>query len=715
MMVSAKKQLLRFNWRYCLKVLLLSFFLTVPWALAVPNIEVQENEEKLSTNVIYVQDQAELRTLFEVAYKIVFTPKLYDYLNEIFKDNLEISEALQKKFDWPKKTNKLSEPQIIFLLKNLPDKDEVLRLFNRYFKISEKSTQDESISNIDEIIEKLKVKFESILHKTETLKTLNELNDPSQSLTIQFQDGRKPGFNELSIHFNHDIYANGENDHDGLIPADDLKLEVKRAIKSAKTNIWINVYEWNLIELAQDVVDVFNTSLEAALKNNLGIDSVVKIRIGIDSKTIQNDSANIEVKNLFTSTEKNSRARVLELLKKTFPKMNPDELEEKASDFFQFAEVDATGINHQKIIAIDAGTDKALTLFSSGNLTQSCIGKEGDLVDLPDTIRPKQSIPNANHILKIRGALPSTLVVHELKKTIFKKIRGQKQYPISGLYHFMGRKMDGFKKPSRLGIAFSPNGGMGDVTNSILKPLVLKSKGEVSMMSFVASHPDLLNALIQLAKDYKDRFIFKFIGDPPFSVASWSIPLKMSAMTRNETTKKYSKDPSSPLNEIFNQTELDKLRTSIRTNTKKYGEFDFHIQMPNGQTQDRTATVKLHHKIIHFPRINLSIVGTSFNPSLSAESNQEQLAMVENHPINHLTAGAIAIEFDKANTTVTKRAFSKNRIGQTKPGEIPESDKDTENDKLSERRAKITDLESQQQFNEISLLNKKMCKKLYNP
>lgn len=537
---------------------------------------------------ITLESAQELDDLLKLSRKIMKNETLYKYLNKVFAQQLIITDELQKKYNWPKKTKGLSEPQIVFMLHHLPAYQKLLKTYLK------KITPD-NVNNPENKIfrEKMRSEFLASMEKDTILEKIKSLNDPENSLTI-IPKGNQTSFHDVSIHFNHEKQPDPSNPN-SLTPPEDLEQTLLDFIADAKYSLAGNVLESNLPKVAKAIIE----------KNNDG----VSVLMGVDDKTTNLAEENKIVARMFDEQQnlKNKKAA------------------------FEFVRVISVGLNHTKVWVRDAGTPYAAVLVESGNATQSCIGKDGDSVNLPVDLRPPQSKPNANHAVFMKSQFAAVIVMHELGKTLEEKLKGRDQYPISGSYKLANGEINPSNgKPSEVIMAFSPNGGMGSINNTLFKPLILASKGSIMMMQFAASSKDLIDALTQVGLEQikkGENFDFKFVGDPSFSKREWSIPLFMSGLERDEN-KIYSENPNFPLKEVEAQ-----LREQIRINPKHFGEYNIKIKLPDGTVKNEKITVKLHHKVFIFPKLGVAVLGTSFNPSDAAESNQEQVMIFKNHPI----------------------------------------------------------------------------------
>src|SRR5690606_17496050 len=148
-----------------------------------------------------------------------------------------------------------------------------------------------------------------------------------------------------------------------------------------------------------------------------------------------------------------------------------DKLLAESTSEFRTHLVNSVGLNHQKIVVRDPYGPNAAVMFLSGNFTQSCLGPEGDAISLPKNERPKGSIPNSNHAVIIKGPVAALVARFELRKIFMHNLRGQSQFPPGGAFKLYGPTDQLRGVPSWIIMAFSPNGGMGDVNRDILARL----------------------------------------------------------------------------------------------------------------------------------------------------------------------------------------------------------------------------------------------------
>lgn len=261
--------------------------------------------------------------------------------------------------------------------------------------------------------ELLQEKRENLIFQMQAL--AQEKEDLTKPLRLIPPAGQA-GYRDLRLHVNHP-YLVGESD----IPAENLIYVWKKFINQAKKEIVVNVFDFDLEDVAELLIEKARSG--------------VYVRFGIDKKSV------IDVR----------------------PEVKKIEQILVASGV-HVTGVNPVGLNHQKITAIDwSDEENAAVLFSSGNLTNSCMNPEGDLHGTVPL--PKESLPNANHLLTMKSWLIANLVHHELTKTLDPKylLRGR-QYPLNGAYQVTGegvnpQTLEAFPEPS-LVISFTPGGGL---------------------------------------------------------------------------------------------------------------------------------------------------------------------------------------------------------------------------------------------------------------
>ena len=507
-----------------------------------------------------------------------------DFLKDAFKDELQISPELQQKFGLPDSIKELSESQFVLLLQDTP---EAVDLVNEYLAkapvlretdVTQKDAQTEFQNRI-----------RALLKSSNILAKFKEQNDPTKPLLLEMADD-SAGYSNLQMYVDHKVGSSK-----GLQKIPSLKDVWKNFIASAQKSVVLNVFDFDLKDVAQVIIDKSRDLEKLRLPGD-----PPRVRLGIDGGVIK---ARPEVKAVF------------DLL--------------SAESGIQVTAVDSVGLNHQKMVSIDwEDPAHAAVLFSSGNLTQSCIGPEGDLIGkLPPS---PYSIPNANHVITMNSQLLATLVNHELSKTLDLKLKGRQKdgYPLSGAYQVRGPS--GASQPdgiTSLTIAFSPHGAFGDINRDIIARMISTTRGPIRMAQFAFSSDTIVTALLARAESETrehNSFDFESVGDTPFALANWSGFVKMSGLkvVEDGKVKKYVDDPESPWMKFFGASGLSRLRDKIRVAPKVYGTHSVKVRDASGKSVPVEVTSKIHHKVMVSGG---DVITGSYNFSEGALDNQEQI------------------------------------------------------------------------------------------
>ncbi len=453
--------------------------------------------------------------------------------------------------------------------------------------------------------------------------------DPSKHLRLIPPAGT-PGYSELKFFVSHPYSYNPEGSSQQVdLPADDLVAVWNNFLSKAAKQIVLNVYDFDLAPIAE-------TLIKQGKKGR-------SVRIGIDKDVIEKRP---EVKKIY------------DLL--------------KASGVVQVSPVDSVGLNHQKMAAIDwEDLDKARVLFSSGNLTQSCLDPEGDIKGVSP--HPNDSIPNANHVITMKSWLLANLINHELAKTLDPglQLRGA-QYPMTGAYQVTGEQIT---DPANLLsearplhsviVSFTPGGGYRDVNANLIARLINENQGPIRMIQFAFSSESVGEALLARAQqDYlnKKEFDFLSVGDTPFAMQSWSQFLRLSGwkLLKKKGTKNkyYVEDDSSPWYRAFNAQQWTDIRAKIFIGPRVYRNHS--IKLNDGSS--RGVSAKIHHKILSIG--DYAILGTSFNFSKNAQGNNEQILIFREPDLARRVDGMTKWLAAQSGRTVTQEVERRNSYNE---------------------------------------------------
>lgn len=451
----------------------------------------------------------------------------------------------------------------------------------------------------------------------ELVKNVPKQVDPTKHVRLIPPPGMS-GYSDMKLYVNHPYYMNGT-----LVRPHNL-IDVWRSfILSAQKEIILNVFDFDLEEVADVLIEQAHKGLY--------------VQVGIDQKSVINVRPEVRA--------------VSDRLRDNGVKVTG---------------VVPVGLNHQKITAIDWSNPKrAAVLFSSGNLTRSCMEPQGDL---KGTIPlPKESVPNANHFITMKSWLLANIVHHELTKTLSPDylLRG-KAYPINGSYQITGpgvnpQTFEAYPEPS-LVISFTPGGGMKSINKNIISHFLRQEKGRIRMLQFAYSSEEVDKALLWRAeKDYQNtkNFDFKSVGDTPFAMMEWSRFLSMSGYKRlvdANKKKTYLIDQESPWMKSLGPEKIKDVQNKVFIAPKIYGN---NWTLVNGKNTKVNA--KIHHKIIATE--NFAIVGTSFNFSEGAESNNEQILVFRDRNLSNAVDGMVRYMVENSPGTVAQEAERRNKSG----------------------------------------------------
>ncbi|MCM2277622.1 MAG: phospholipase D-like domain-containing protein [Oligoflexia bacterium] len=442
--------------------------------------------------------------------------------------------------------------------------------------------------------------------------------DPTKHLRLIPPRGQ-PGYSELKFHASHPYYL-GKS----LVRESDLVQVWRDFLEQAERQIILNVFDFDLEEVAEDLVR------KAA--------AGVSVRVGIDKNVV---ALRPEV------------ARVRDRLVSGGVAVTP---------------VNSVSLNHQKLAAIDwEDPEKARVLFSSGNLTQSCLGPEGDLKALPPQKRPPESVPNANHVLTMRSWLLANLVQHELTKTLDPAFlfRGA-SYPTTGSFQVTGpgvppETLEAYPEHSLI-ITFAPGGGYRNINQNLIAHFIKSSQGPVRLLQFAYSSEEVATALRERALREHSRqksFDFLSVGDTPFAMQPWSQFLLMSGMKQVKLSKKkktYEEDAQNAWHQELSPAQLDALRPQIRIAPPEYN--NHHVKIDG---TSHAITAKIHHKVLATgPYV---ILGTSFNFSQAAQTNNEQILVFRDPDLVQAVLGMTRWLAERSPRSVYEEAMRRNQFG----------------------------------------------------
>lgn len=543
--------------------------------------------------------------MFDLSRRALTRPEVRKFLREFFREELTLSEELQKEYDLPERIKELSESQFMLLLQHNPDAWPVIE---DYLKDMEKDDRKKKPDS--ELAKEWRARFRELLSDEKLLEVFRKFNDPLTPMRLDSANGG-PGYRNAKVYANHQAIAGKET-----LPPSNLKAVLIDFIKGAEKELMFNVFDFDLLEVASAMIE--------------RADAGVEITGGIDASTIEGRP---EVKKIFNLLNKHKNIKVVA--------------------------VDSVGLNHQKIVIRDFNDEKKSTaLFSSGNFTQSCIGPEGDLAQLPPSLRPRDSLPNANHMLVMDSYLAAQIAANSLIKTLVYKLRGE-EYPLGGAYRILGETASGEKEPDWMVIAFSPKGGLGDINRDMTRRLILDTRGPLRLLQFAFSSESVRDAIIERAKVEGKDFDFKAVGDTPFAVRPWSVFLELAGYALEETgdTKRYVEAAAIALKEALGEKVYEAIRQNIRAAPRAYRG---HTYRPADGGEAIQYNAKIHHKAL-ISGI-LAVLGTSFNFSEAANHNQEQFIVTSDRALVAAMHGVFDGIFALTTASLVEEVIRRNEL-----------------------------------------------------
>jgi phosphatidylserine/phosphatidylglycerophosphate/cardiolipin synthase-like enzyme len=154
--------------------------------------------------------------------------------------------------------------------------------------------------------------------------------------------------------------------------------------------------------------------------------------------------------------------------------------------------------------------------------------------------------------------------------------------------------------------------------------LILSTRGPLRLLQFAFSAESVREAIVERAKLEKadgNVLDLKSVGDAPFAVRPWSVFLALAGYELKEEgeAKEYVEAASNALRAVLGAKAYEALRENIRVASRTYRD---HHYKPDADTPAIDYGAKLHHKVLISGLF--AVLGTSFNFSEAANSNQEQ-------------------------------------------------------------------------------------------
>lgn len=578
--------------------------------------------------------------------EILSRPNVRKFLNELFDRELQESVALvqdgaisaEGKDKIVRKA--LSETQLLFLVDR--HGNEIRGFLDAYlkFEAANPSFIGKTAAEFTDAKDKagfeafnkdrlaLRKQVREFIDKSDIREGLLKYADPLSPYEL-LGDDAKPAIRSSRMYFNFPHYAG--DDLAALAPADDLKQVALEFVRGTKKQGAINVFDFDLTDVADEIIK----SAKDGRAWTIGIDEgVLKARpevrevffklIGVDASKLD------EAAQLKYLAEYYDRSLSPEFMADTGIKVRP---------------IRSTGLNHQKLFTRDwTLPGQGTVLKSTGNLTQSCIGREGDLRELCrlyENVEPakrppgvtqalEMSKPNANIMVLTSSDAEAQLIRHQIAKATDLNLVGTSEYYIDGIYEMkMASTHPAQKGVSVVRAAFTPNGASGDVGRHFLGRAILEGEGPLRMANFVAANPHIREAIIQrIKKAFADGKTFEFLSitEKQFALQFYSDVLHLAGLEVRERDGKkyYAEIPDNPLRKVMGDKAFDTFRSRIIVPPRVYGTYATGMMQDGKEIQ---TTAKMHLKSftqgdLTRPERMMSYLG-SFNLSTGALTNQE--------------------------------------------------------------------------------------------
>lgn len=570
-------------------------------ALSVAGFSAAAAAEKADDALPAGKVSRDYARMFAIAREVMKRPESRRFLREVFKEDLALTEEQRKEFAIEGGVKDMSESQFMLLLQHNPALWPEVEAFLKAAKREDKKDPGQEDTGFEIAT---RAKFRELLADERVAEVFRKFNDPLTPMTLDLPGGR-PGYRNAEVHANHQRVVDGKT-----LPAGDLKKVLLDFIAGAETELMFNVFDFDLMDVADALI--------ARAKDG------VVITGGIDKNVI---AERPDVKAVFDKLNKAKGVTI--------------------------RAVDSVGLNHQKVMVRDFNDEKkAKALFSSGNFTQSCIGPEGDLKDVPEDERPKTSLPNANHMLVLDSFLLAQVAANSLTKTLVYGLRGS-EYPLDGAYKVLGD--DG----QWIVISFSPRGGMGDINRDMTRRLITTTKGPLRLLQFAFSSTAVRDAIIERAKLEGKDFDLKTVGDTPFAVRPWSVFLELAGWALDEADgrKEYVEAAANALREVLGAKRYEEILANLRVGPRAYRN---HVYRPSADAPAVQYNAKIHHKVVISG--GYAVLGTSFNFSEAANSNQEQFLVTSDKALVAAMTEVFDGLFALATTTIVAEILRRNEL-----------------------------------------------------
>jgi hypothetical protein len=562
--------------------------------------------------------------MFELTRGVMTRKPARDLLNSLFADQLKVNSELAAKYGFVgTKVKGFTETQMMLLLQEVPSiRDEIRAYLKAVPANADTATQTPALKALRE---KWKEKFTALFQdqNSKLIEKFIKKNNPLEPFVMELGPGQR-GFGKLSTYITHPIQLNGVTR-----PADNVEQAVVDFIKSAKSQIRFNVFDFDLDSIADALIEAHKSG-----KDVMG---------GIDAGVIK---VRPEVKAIYDK-----------LVAAGIP----------------IQAVDSVGLNHQKLITIDWSMEgHGRVLMSEGNFTKSCISPGGDLAGT--AFHSADAVPNANMVNIVDSDTLSLVVHHELTKTIDPAfaLKG-KEYPISGAYQILGEAGPN-RKARWMIIAFTPNGGLEDINQNFIGRVIKVTKGPRYLAQFAFASKEveqsLLEDAIQCKKEGRE-FVMHAVGDAPFAMQKWSVFLSIAGydLQGEGKNKSYVKlaDKDNKWLQALGKDDYAKLVEHLKIAPLVYGNHS--IPTADGAFK---VTAKLHHKLMvsGTPGNQVGVFG-SFNFSEGAEDNQEYIVGIVDDEVNAKMQAIVETLSDQSPRSIAAETERRNKFKEFDPDQGP--------------------------------------------
>jgi hypothetical protein len=182
---------------------------------------------------------------FDLAWETMHHKILYATLNEAFKDSIGTGAT------------GLTMSQMLYLLQATTDNwDDI-----RDYMAKVPSDADAKDPQYDQIRAKFRAMLDVYLKDEQFMHRMARHNNPTQPLLLEGERGGQ-AFTSMKMYVNHPSLVDPNDPSKGEIPADNLRQLVVDFIKGAETEIWYNVFDFDLKVVADALVDAHKNGRE---------------------------------------------------------------------------------------------------------------------------------------------------------------------------------------------------------------------------------------------------------------------------------------------------------------------------------------------------------------------------------------------------------------------------------------------------------------------